>query len=191
MAAFGTGDTLSAWMVSFMVETRHSPAAASRYQLAGYWAAIALGRVVVGLTCSGLPEKTFNLALLGMTSACLAVVWALHQYIADAVLLCIAGLFLGPVTPRVLSAISDRVPPSLKSSAMSLVIGNGLIATGAGPLIFGFVAGRGWLGSLPAVLVRPILAQEALSDQGAAQIVMCGIGCAGWIALPKNDRRDE
>lgn len=34
---FGTSDTLSAWMVSFMIEKRKSPEAASRYQLSGLW----------------------------------------------------------------------------------------------------------------------------------------------------------
>lgn len=34
---FGTCDTFSAWIVSYMIEKRDSPAAASRYQLAGLW----------------------------------------------------------------------------------------------------------------------------------------------------------
>lgn len=38
IVAFGTLDTLSAWMVDYLTETRHSPEAASRYMLSGLWA---------------------------------------------------------------------------------------------------------------------------------------------------------
>ena len=36
--SFAATDTLSAWIVSFMVSKRSSPAAATRYVLAGVWA---------------------------------------------------------------------------------------------------------------------------------------------------------
>lgn len=36
--AFASGNTLSAWIVSFLIEKRQSPAAASRYILSGLWA---------------------------------------------------------------------------------------------------------------------------------------------------------
>lgn len=98
--AFGTGDTLSAWLVSFQVEKRSSPAAGARYQLAGLWAGIGLGRVVLGMVGTRMPEKTFAIAMLALASACLSVVWAVKHYVVDAVFLCIVGFFIGPVTPK-------------------------------------------------------------------------------------------
>lgn len=41
------------------------------------------------------------------------------------VALALVGFFLGPVTPKVLAAIGARVPPSLKGSVVSLLVGTG------------------------------------------------------------------
>lgn len=62
-----------------------------------------------------------------------------------------------PTSPKVLSAISARIPTSLKGIVMSLTIGMGLIFAAIGPLFFGFAAAAGWLASLPAVIVSPLL----------------------------------
>lgn len=58
-----------------------------------------------------------------------------------------------PVTPQVLSAVSQCVPPLLKSTTMSLTIGLGLIGSSMGPLLFGVAAGEGELSALPGVLI--------------------------------------
>lgn len=175
MLAFGTLDTLSSWMVSYMVEKRGSPEAASRYQLAGLWGGIASGRVVLALVLGKrLGERTFAIAMLTGKIArllphlivtwlilalravaamlLLVVVWLVKSFILDACALVLVGFFMGPVTPKVLSVVSARVPPSLKSSVMSLTIGIGLIGSALGPLLFGILAGTR-LEALPGVLV--------------------------------------
>jgi hypothetical protein len=43
----------------------------------------------------------------------------------NALAVVLVGFFFGPVTPQVLSCVGKRVPPSLKSSVMSLTIGLG------------------------------------------------------------------
>lgn len=85
--------------------------------------------------------------MLTAASACLAVVYGVRNVAADACFLALTGFFIGsvfhfqlwdadfwnsdpilgssPVTPKVLSTVSARVPPSLKSSVMSLTIGLG------------------------------------------------------------------
>lgn len=50
---------------------------------------------------------------------------------ARAVALALVGFFLGPVTPKVLAAIGARVPPSLKGSVVSLLVGTGKSARDA------------------------------------------------------------
>lgn len=70
--------------------------------------------------------------------------------------------------------VSARVPPSLKSSVMSLTIGLGLIGSSVGPLAFGVVAGRGGLASLPAVLIGASL-----------------LAALGWMLVPKKVRRED
>lgn len=115
--------------------------------------------------------------MLTCTAGLLGIVWAVRNYIVDAVALVLVGFFLGcvilslslrsshnltllspnsPVTPKVLSTVSARVPPSLKGSTMSMTIGLGLIGSAVGPLLFGVAAGKGYLASLPAVLVSSL-----------------------------------
>lgn len=114
------------------------------------------------------------------------------------VALALVGFFLGPVTPKVLAAIGARVPPSLKGSVVSLLVGTGelgkeppklprrvdlittrslvagLIGSSVGPLLFGVVAGRGGLSLLPAVMIG---------------VSVFSIGA--WLAVPKNRRRED
>ncbi|SGY35938.1 BQ5605_C002g01819 [Microbotryum silenes-dioicae] len=173
--AFGTGDTLSAWMTVYLSTIRAAPEAASRYMLSGLWGGIAIGRVVVPLILSKrLGERTFAIVLLMLAMSMLAIAWGVRNYKIDAVALAFVGVTIGPVTPHVLSVVGARVPPSLKASVMSLTIGAGLVGSGAGPLLFGVIAGRGWLNSLPAVL-----------------IVACGTACGSWMLVPKNTRRED
>ncbi|GAA5960836.1 hypothetical protein JCM21900_002299 [Sporobolomyces salmonicolor] len=175
MLAFGSSDTLSAWIVSFMVTKRNSPEAASRYQLAGLWGGIAFGRVVLAFVLGNrLGERSFSIIMLAAASAFLGVIWAVKNFVVDAVAMVLVGFFFGPVTPKVLSVVGSRVPPSLKSSVMSLTIGLGLIGSSVGPLLFGVVAGHGGLASLPAVLI------------GTSVIAM-----GAWCLVPKNRRRED
>ncbi|ORY73649.1 major facilitator superfamily domain-containing protein, partial [Leucosporidium creatinivorum] len=173
--AFGMTDVLSGWMVSFQNEKRGMPDAAARYNLSGLWAGIALGRVILAYFLDDrLGEKTFSVVMLTCAAGFLGIVWAVRNYIVDAVALVLVGFFLGPVTPKVLSTVSARVPPSLKGSTMSMTIGLGLIGSAVGPLLFGVAAGKGYLASLPAVLI------------------VCSVIAAGvWSVVPKNKRRED
>lgn len=173
--AFASSDTLSAWIVSFMIQERGSPEAASRYQLAGLWGGIALGRIVLAFALgSRLGERSFAIVMLGSACVFLSIIWAVKNYIVNALAMCLVGFFFGPVTPRVLSVVGKRVPPSLKSSVMSLTIGLGLVGSATGPLLFGLAAGHGSLGALPGTL-----------------IVMSLISAGAWLLLPKNRRRED
>ncbi|GAA5869215.1 hypothetical protein JCM3774_003982 [Rhodotorula dairenensis] len=172
--AFASTDILSAWSVSFLLSKRSAPAASSRYVLSGLWGGIATGRVVLAWALANrLGEKTFAVVMLAATSAILAVLYV-RNFVVDAVALALVGFFLGPVTPKVLAAIGVRVPPSLKGSVVSLLVGTGLIGSSVGPLLFGVVAGRGGLSSLPAVMIG---------------VSVFSIGA--WLAVPKNRRRED
>ncbi|GAA5914521.1 hypothetical protein JCM8208_005378 [Rhodotorula glutinis] len=174
ICAFAATDTLSAWIVSFMVSKRSSPAAATRYVLAGIWAGIALGRVFLAwLLNKRLGEKAYSIILLVFACAFLGVLYV-RDFIIDAVAVVLVGFFIGPVTPKVMDVVGVRVPPSLKASVMSLTIGLGLMGSALGPLLFGIVAGRGGLSSLPAVLIG-----------------ISVVSIVGWLCLPKNRRRED
>ncbi|KAM0787314.1 hypothetical protein ACM66B_007088 [Microbotryomycetes sp. NB124-2] len=175
IAAFGTLDMLSAWLVTYQTRIRGSPAAASRYQLSGLWAGIAVGRVLLAWALGNkLGERSFAIVLLAVASTALGACYVVKQYIGTAVLFVVAGMFMGPVTPRVLSSVGDRVPPSLKVTAMSIMIAFGLGGSAIAPLFFGFAVDKGFLTSLPGVL-----------------IVSCAIAAGFWSIVPRNRRRED
>jgi len=66
--------------------------------------------------------------------------------------------------------------PALSLSLLSLHICSlaGLMGSALGPLLFGIVAGRGGLSSLPAVLIG-----------------ISVVSIVGWLCLPKNRRRED
>lgn len=141
----------------------------------GLWGGIALGRIVLAFALgSRLGERSFAIVLLASASVFLAIIWAVHNYIVNALAVVACGFFLGPVTPQVLSVVGKRVPPSLKSAVMSLTIGLGLVGSAVGPLIFGIAAGRVGLGALPGTL-----------------LMMCVVSAGAWSLMPKNRRRED
>ncbi|KAG8726459.1 hypothetical protein FRC12_023387 [Ceratobasidium sp. 428] len=68
-------------------------------------------------------------------------------------MIALAGFFLGPNTPGILSIVSARVPPSLKGMVLSITIGLGLVGATLGPLLFGMAVGRFGLQTLPPVII--------------------------------------
>lgn len=122
----------------------------TRYILSGLWAGIAVGRIALtAVFDKRLGERTFTILTLACASAALAILyvrsWAVDAGASSRFLLLprltssrsppqslflpvamfLSGIFIGPVTPRVLSTVAIRVPPSLKGSTMSLTIGLG------------------------------------------------------------------
>lgn len=86
---------------------------------------IASGRVVLAwLLANRVGEKTFAILLLVLASGMLGVMYV-RSFVVDAVALALVGFFFGPVTPKVLDVIGVRVPPSLKASVVSLLVGLG------------------------------------------------------------------
>ncbi|QRW18318.1 major facilitator superfamily transporter [Rhizoctonia solani] len=72
----------------------------------------------------------------------LAVLWNFTSPFTNWATIAIAGFFLGPNTPGILSIVSARVPPSLKGIVISITIGLGLVGATLGPLLFGIVVGK-------------------------------------------------
>ncbi|GAA6044287.1 hypothetical protein JCM8097_008677 [Rhodosporidiobolus ruineniae] len=175
IVSFSTANILSGWIIAFMTRNRHADEAASRFMLAGLWAGIALGRITLAYFLGRrMRDRHFAQLVLAFVCGCLSNIWAVSNVPTDAVFMAFCGFFLGPVTPKTLSAISSRLPPSLKSTVMALTIGLGMIGSALGPLFFGFAVDKGYLSSLPGVL-----------------IVLSIVGAAGWLIMPSQNTRSS
>lgn len=113
--------------------------------------------------------------LLLATSGCLAILWAVNQPVVGFVSLVFTGFFIGPVTPRSLSMLSEHVTPSIRGSVISMAVASGLSGACIMPLLFGVVAQqiRNGINTLPAVLL-------------ISCVIMIGI----WLAVPKKQTEE-
>ncbi|SCZ89507.1 BZ3500_MvSof-1268-A1-R1_Chr1-1g01225 [Microbotryum saponariae] len=167
--AYATTDLLAAWTSTYLLAVKHASKPASKYLLSGYWAGVACGRVVLPWALyRRLGERLFASVLLTIAASMLTIMWVVKSYELDAVALAVCGFVIGPISPHGLSTISSRVPAALRPSVVAFTLACAVTCGGIVPLSFGFVAGKGWLSSLPSCL-----------------IFMCVLAAGAWLLLPK------
>jgi fucose permease len=138
-AEFGLG----AWVSSYTRETAHAGVFASALLASGYWAALALGRVLTGVYFARGGEAS----LLVLMSAAGAGISALVLSLSDghvalsAASVFGAGLFLGPLWPATVAIASEGSAAS--ATAATVTMGN------AGGLAIPWAQGKVLVGSGP------------------------------------------
>ncbi|KAG8690190.1 hypothetical protein FRC11_013253, partial [Ceratobasidium sp. 423] len=140
--SFAIADTLSNWLTSYLIDVKGSGPDISRYQLSMFWAGLTAGRIFFSLPFIHVRERIGNTLLLASASGAIGLLWAVNSTASNWIAIAIAGFFLGPNTPGILSIISTRVPPSLKGIVVSITIGLGLVGATLGPLLFGITVGK-------------------------------------------------
>ncbi|CAE6363149.1 unnamed protein product [Rhizoctonia solani] len=153
--SFAIADTLSNWLTSYLIDVKGSGPDVSRYQLSMFWAGLTAGRIFFSLPFIHVRERIGNTLLLAAMIGAIGLLWAVNSTISNWIAIAVAGFFLGPNTPGILSIISTRVPPSLKGITVSITIGLGLVGATLGPLLFGVAVGKVSLGLrvLPPVIL--------------------------------------
>ncbi|CAA7261253.1 unnamed protein product [Cyclocybe aegerita] len=174
---FAIVDTLSNWLTSYLIEVKGSEPDASRYQLSMLWAASGLtaGRLFFSLPYVHVRERIGNTVLLVLLCGAISVLWVVNTMALDWVVIALAGFFIGPNTPTILSIVAVRVPPSLKNAAVSITIGSGVIGATLGPLIFGVAAGK----IVPGLQVLPPVI-----------VVLACLSALVFWAIPPREKRD-
>ncbi|KAL5634478.1 hypothetical protein ACGC1H_002512 [Rhizoctonia solani] len=135
-------DVLSNWLTSYLIDVKGTAPDISRYQLAMFWAGLTAGRIFFSLPLIHLRERMGNALLLVSMCGAIGLLWAVRSTASDWIAVAVAGFFLGPNTPGILSIISTRVPPSLKGIVVSITIGSALVGGTLGSLIFGITVGK-------------------------------------------------
>ncbi|SGY35945.1 BQ5605_C038g11741 [Microbotryum silenes-dioicae] len=167
--AYATTDLLAAWMSTYLLAVKHASKPASKYLLSGYWAGVACGRLLLPWALyRRLGERLFASVLLLIAASMLIIMWVVKSYELDAVALAVCGFVIGPISPHGLSTISSWVPAALRPSVVAFTLACAVTCGGIAPLLCGFVAGKGWLSSLPSCL-----------------IVMCVLAAGAWLLVPK------
>ncbi|GAB1525154.1 major facilitator superfamily transporter [Rhizoctonia solani] len=168
-------DVLSNWLTAYLIDVKGTGPDISRYQLAMFWAGLTAGRIFFSLPIIHFRERLGNALLLTSMCGAIGLLWAVNSAASNWVAVAIAGFFLGPNTPGILSIVSTRVPPSLKEIVVSLTIGSALVGGTLGSLIFGLTVGKVSLGLR---LLSPVI------------IVLAGLSALLFWAVPPRRKVD-
>ncbi|MGH9338749.1 MAG: MFS transporter, partial [Acidobacteriota bacterium] len=140
----GNEITSSGWMTTFLVQKiLVTPAQASLY-LAGFWAALILGRLVSSLALRRLSESTVvQASALAAFFSVLAFVLFPHP-VLSAVWACLIGFSMAAIFPSVLGQASARFP-ELSGTLIGALIAIALVGGMLIPWIAGLLVGSGML----------------------------------------------
>ncbi|QRW18402.1 major facilitator superfamily transporter [Rhizoctonia solani] len=135
-------DVLSNWLTLYPIDVKGTAPNISQYQLSVFWAGLTAGRIFFSLPFIHVRERIGNNVLLALMGGAVGLLWGLNTTASNWVSIAVAGFFLGPNTPGILSIISTQVPPSLKEIVISVIIGSALVGGTLGSLIFGITVGK-------------------------------------------------
>ena len=170
----GAEVSISGWVISFLVSARGGDLSAVGYVTAGFWGGIAVGRFVLAPLAYRIGERvsvaSFTLGSLGFQ----LLVWFVPSVVGDAVAVAVIGLLLGPVYPCATAVLSRLLPRNLQLTSLGFVSSAGSSGGAVWPLATGLIAQKHgtWV-------LHPIC------------IALYGVMVCGWIALPRERKRDE
>ncbi|PWN49173.1 MFS general substrate transporter [Violaceomyces palustris] len=136
----GTEVSIGGWSTSFLIEVRNETNT-SNLLVSGFWAGIALGRVLLLPVTSWLGDEWAVMVYFGLSIGLQVIVWTVPNVVANAVSLAFQGFFLGPIFPIMVHVASRRIRPrSLFTPGLSFIISFGAAGSALFPLIVGIAA---------------------------------------------------
>lgn len=106
----GAEVSLAGWIVTYLLDYRHSSEKTTGYVASGLWAGLTLGRLLltrpihkyIGLKRGVIVISVLSIVLVGLT-------WGIALFVLEAVLVSIAGVFIGPNYPLLVTFSAQRV----------------------------------------------------------------------------------
>ncbi|KAK9463723.1 major facilitator superfamily domain-containing protein [Lipomyces oligophaga] len=137
----GAEVALGGWIVSFMIDIRGGDPNKVGYVSAGFWAGITLGRFILNQFLSRLmPIQFVVYILLLVIIAFELMTWLIPNVIGSAVAISIAGFFIGPVFPTVITYVSGNLPRKIQQFSLTLASAFGSSGAALWPFITGMLA---------------------------------------------------
>ncbi|KAF8854208.1 MFS general substrate transporter [Acephala macrosclerotiorum] len=170
----GAEVSISGWVISFLIATRHGNPSAVGYVTSGFWGGITLGRFLLSHPAHLIGEKVFVYVMILGAASFELLVWFVPNIIGDAVAVAIVGLLLGPVYPCATTVFSKMIRRSEQVSSLSVISAFGSSGGAVAPFTTGILA---------QVVGTWVLHPVAIGLFGAM------VGC--WFALPTPRKRTE
>ncbi|KAK9363596.1 major facilitator superfamily domain-containing protein [Lipomyces starkeyi] len=137
----GAEVSIGGWIVSFMIDTRHGDPTAVGYVASGFWAGITIGRFVLNQFLTKLfSPRAVIFVLLAVAVSFELITWLVPNVIGDAVAVSVVGLFVGPMYPSAITAISHLLPRLTQNFSVTIVTAFGSCGGALWPFITGLLA---------------------------------------------------
>ncbi|KAL2836983.1 MFS efflux transporter [Aspergillus pseudoustus] len=170
----GAEVSISGWVISFLVNTRHGDLSSVGYVTAGFWGGITVGRLLISPIAFRIGERISVAVLVLGSLAFQLVVWFVPSIVGNAVAVAIIGLLLGPVYPCAMAVFCRVLDPSLQLTSLGFVSGAGSSGGAVAPLVTGLVAQKKGTWVLHPICVG-----------------LYGGMVGAWCLLPRGKKREE
>ncbi|PPJ60434.1 hypothetical protein CBER1_07340 [Cercospora berteroae] len=158
----GAALTMGGWIVEYLVEVRGGDLSQVGYIGAAYNGGTALGRFLLAEPTFRFGEKR-TIMLYTLVCVVLQIVfWRVPDIIANAVIVCIMGFFLGPLFATGISVGSKLMPHEVQQSGLAVIFVMAQAGGSVFPAITGVIAAEGGVGTLQPILIG-LLAALAIS----------------------------
>ncbi len=164
--------TLGQWAYTVNTEGRGVAEATAGLWTSGYWAAILAGRITLGAIVERVgSDRLVRLATVGALAG--SGLFALGGPGGGAVGLVIAGFWLAPIFPTLISRTAGRLPPGVAAHAVGFKISAAMVGVAVVPLVAGVAAetfGLEAVGFVAAATAASLLAgHEALLRMSSSE----------------------
>ncbi|ODV82396.1 MFS general substrate transporter [Suhomyces tanzawaensis NRRL Y-17324] len=136
----GAEVSMAGWIVTFLLDYRHGNSSSVGYVASGFWAGLTIGRLVLTRPLHKSLGLRRSVIVVSMGSIVLvALIWAIPHTIADAVLVALAGILIGPNYPLLItfSARDGLIPRKLQIITLTIMTAFG----SSGGALFPFIVG--------------------------------------------------
>ncbi|KAK3489716.1 major facilitator superfamily domain-containing protein [Neurospora crassa] len=170
----GAEVSISGWVNTFLMDSRHVHDGSVGYVTAGFWGGITLGRFLLAPPAHRIGEKLFVVIVVVGACAFQLVVWLVPNLVGNAVAVAIVGLLLGPVYPCAAAVFMRNISKQKQVSGMGVISAFGSSGGAAAPFTTGLLAQ-----AVGTFVLHPIVI-------GLFVVMMI---C--WYGLPNKPKRSE
>lgn len=164
----GVEVTVGGWLLTFLIDLRHTAPFAAGIVNFAYWAGLTSGRVILGFLTPYLKQQ--KTAVTAYLVACIAmqlVFCTVNNFVTSAIAVTFLGFFLGPLFPEAVIAQTKILPKHLHVAAVGFACALG----SAGGCTFPFITGA----------IAKSQGIQILQPMVLAMLVFC---FGWWILLP-------
>ncbi|KAI8059543.1 major facilitator superfamily domain-containing protein [Gongronella butleri] len=150
---------LGGWGYAFLVDGKHGDPVSMSRVISMYWAALAIGRLLLGYVTSRYGEKRTIIVYMFITMLGLVGLLVVNSLAWDAVMFVIMGTVLGPMYPTTISILSKSLSKELLPTSIGFIgsIGGlGIIQ----PSLAGVLAGLFGILYLPYLCLAMIVVMQ-------------------------------